>query len=78
MMESVNSSETYVNFYEATLCNIPEGCNFRAGFNVSSNKNPTYIVIFLRIRTGKNSTCHLKRLFSTGHVSFHRTALIFK
>jgi hypothetical protein len=30
IMEAVSTSETSVNFYETTSCNIPEGCQLHA------------------------------------------------
>jgi hypothetical protein len=30
MMETISTTETSVNFYEATRRNIPEGCQFAA------------------------------------------------
>jgi hypothetical protein len=29
MMEAVSTSETLINYYETTWCNIPEGCHLR-------------------------------------------------
>jgi hypothetical protein len=30
MMTAVSTSETLVNFYETSWCNIPEGCHLQA------------------------------------------------